>query len=101
LNLFFDAVNQVNNPPEVQAFLRNFRETDENGIGRLRFLMLEKKAARYHQRLSQKILYPYQITMYLLLAMAIDDVVFMFGVEQELKESRMIGSFRQVSMIRS
>ena len=33
LNLFFDAVNKVNNPPEVQAFLRNFREANENGTG--------------------------------------------------------------------
>jgi len=33
LNLFFDAVNAVNNPPEVQAFLRNFRKTDTDGTG--------------------------------------------------------------------
>ena len=33
LNLFFDAVNAVNNPREVQDFLRNFRETDSDGAG--------------------------------------------------------------------
>ena len=33
LKLFFDAVNAVNNPPEVQAFLRSFRETDADGTG--------------------------------------------------------------------
>lgn len=33
LNLFFDAVQAVNNPKEVQEFLRNFRKTDENGTG--------------------------------------------------------------------
>ena len=33
LNLFFDAVNEVNNPREVQDFLRNFRETDSDGTG--------------------------------------------------------------------
>lgn len=31
LNLFFDAVQEVNNPPEVQDFLRSFRETDADG----------------------------------------------------------------------
>lgn len=33
LNLFFDAVNAVNNPREVQDFLRNFREKDPDGTG--------------------------------------------------------------------
>lgn len=33
LNIFFDAVNAVNNPEEVQEFLRGFRETDEDGTG--------------------------------------------------------------------
>ncbi len=33
LNLFYDAVNAVNNPKEVQDFLRNFRETNENRTG--------------------------------------------------------------------
>ena len=33
LNLFFDAVNTVNNPREVQEFLRKFRETDSDGAG--------------------------------------------------------------------
>ena len=33
LNLFYDAVNAVNNPKEVQEFLSNFRETDEDGTG--------------------------------------------------------------------
>ena len=33
LNLFFDAVNAVNNPREVQDFLRNFRETDSDRAG--------------------------------------------------------------------
>lgn len=33
LTLFFDAVNKVNNPPEVQEFLRNFRKTGEDGTG--------------------------------------------------------------------
>ena len=33
LSLFFDAVNEVNNPKEVQDFLRNFRETDSDGTG--------------------------------------------------------------------
>ena len=33
LNLFFDAVNEVNNPKEVQEFLRKFRQEDEDGAG--------------------------------------------------------------------
>lgn len=33
LNLFFDAVNEVNNPREVQDFLRNFREKDSDRAG--------------------------------------------------------------------
>lgn len=33
LNLFFDAVNEVNNPREVQEFLSNFRETNSDGTG--------------------------------------------------------------------
>ena len=33
LNLFFDAVNEVNNPKEVQDFLRNFRKKDSDGTG--------------------------------------------------------------------
>ena len=33
LNIFFDAVNAVNNPEEVQEFLRGFRETDKDGTG--------------------------------------------------------------------
>lgn len=33
LNLFFDAVQEVNNPQEVQDFLRNFRETESDRTG--------------------------------------------------------------------
>lgn len=33
LNLFFEAVQAVNNPQEVQAFLRNFREADSDRAG--------------------------------------------------------------------
>ena len=33
LNLFFDAVQEVNNPREVQDFLRSFRETESDGAG--------------------------------------------------------------------
>ena len=33
LNLFFDAVQAVNNPQEVQDFLSAFRETDADGAG--------------------------------------------------------------------
>lgn len=29
----FKHAGKVNNPPEVQAFLRNFREMDKNGTG--------------------------------------------------------------------
>lgn len=54
--------------------------------GKIRTLMLEKKAARYRQRPSSMILHPKQMMMYPLLAMAIDDVVFALGYEQELEE---------------
>ena len=33
LNLFFDAVQAVNNPQEVRDFLRGFRTTDSDGAG--------------------------------------------------------------------
>lgn len=33
LNLFFDAVQEVNNPKEVQDFLRAFRATESDGAG--------------------------------------------------------------------
>lgn len=33
LNLFFDAVNEVNNPREVQSFIRKFRQEDSDRTG--------------------------------------------------------------------
>ena len=48
--------------------------------------MLEKKASRYHKRPSAMILHPHQILLYPLLALAIDDVVFAIGYENELDE---------------
>lgn len=34
LNLFFDAVNEVNNPKQVRDFLRNFRQTNSDETGK-------------------------------------------------------------------
>lgn len=48
--------------------------------------MLEKKAARYHKRPSAMILHPHQMLLYPLLALAIDDIVFAIGYENELEQ---------------